>query len=410
MQRKTKQQKLLEFLTVGMLAHGRQDTLDQLGDRSQYIGMSDIGKALECLRSAVADKSGIIEKIQPEAIFGLSHEKIKQVLIKQITLQRGHWQEYGIQKAINSTRTHCIPQLEISTDYHGVPIKAHLDFTIVGDTPHPIVRILELKSNENIPDHLYASYEAQIYGQTGLLYQCWNRPCFSVPPEDQQEGIAGATFPELVRHMFDIQLPDNPEEVDIEAWVLSISMSDIKPFGPYRHDAALLQTCLEKAEQLWNQKAQLLAGEISLNELSYCSGFHPLCDYCSVNEGCPKFTGQALNIDLGYDMILKELAELKEQESVIKSKKKEIEQHIKSAYRLMGGDHAGWLNTLDFRFKVSIMPGRKSFDREKIHEKLTQHIHDGISADDVLDKCQKTSIPYERLYISKINRKQTSVV
>ncbi|TKB25161.1 hypothetical protein FCL47_16080 [Desulfopila sp. IMCC35006] len=404
MQLKTKQQGLLEFLTVGMLAHGRQDTLDQLGDRSQYIGMSDIGKALECLRSAVADKSGIIENIQPQAISGLSHEKIKQVLIKQITLQRGHWQEYGIQKAITSTRAHCIPQLEISMDYRGVPLKAHLDFTIVRDRPHPAVRILELKSNEHIPDNLYASYEAQIYGQTGLLHHCWNRPCFSVPPTGHFEGIVNATFPEVAQSMFDIQLPDNPEEADIQAWVLSISMSDIKPFGPYTHDPSMLQTCFDKAEQLWNEKTKLLSGAISLNDIDHCFGFHPLCDFCSVNAGCPKFQSQFLAIDPDCDAALKELADLKSQESTIQKKKKELEQRVKNTYRAIQGDNTGWLNTSGYRFKVATMPGRKSFDRDVLHEKLTEHICDEISVDDVLGGCQKTSQPYERLYVSQVNR------
>lgn len=404
MQLKTKQQGLLEFLTVGMLAHGRQDTLDQLGDRNQYIGMSDIGKALECLRSAVADKSGIVENIQLQGISGLSHEKIKQVLIKQITLQRGHWQEYGIQKAINSTRAHCIPQLEISLDYHGIPLKAHLDFTIVRDRPHPAVRILELKSNEHIPDHLYASYEAQIYGQTGLLHHCWNKPCFSITATDHHKGIAGATFPQIAKHMFGIQLPDNPEDADIQAWVLSISMSDIKPFGPYVHDGAMLQTCFDKAEQLWNEKTKLLTGEISLNDVIYCSGFNPLCDFCSVNAGCPKFHSEFLITDAECEATLRELGELKEQESAIQKKKKALEQRVKNTYHAIQGDNAGWLNTLGYRFKVSTMPGRKSLDRDVLHERLSKHLCNEISVDDVLGGCQKTSQPYERLYVSQVNR------
>ena len=404
MQPKTRQHGLLEFLTVGMLAHGRQDTLDQLGDRQQYIGMSDIGKALECLRSAVADKSGIVENIQPQAIAGLSHEKIKQLLIKQITLQRGHWQEYGIQKAINSTRAHSIPQLEISIDYQDVPLKAHLDFTIVRDSPHPAVRILELKSNEHIPEHLYASYEAQVYGQTGLLHYCWNRPCFSIPPAHHHKGIAGATFPEIAKQIFNVHLPDNPEDADIQAWVLSISMSDIKPFGPYTHDAAMLQTCFDKAKQLWHEKTRLLAQEISLNDIDHCLGFHPLCDFCSVNAGCPKFQSQALAIDPDCDAVLKELADLKAQESAIQKKKKALEQRVKNSYRAIQGDNTGWLNTTGYRFRVATMPGRKSFDRDMLHEQLSQHICAEISVDDILGGCHKTSQPYERLYVSQLNR------
>jgi hypothetical protein len=76
----------------------------------------------------------------------------------------------------------------------------------------------------------------------------------------------------------------------------------------------------------------------------------------------------------------------------------------------LGWNEAGCLNILNYRFKISTMVGRKNFDKSKIHEKLTQHIRDGISADDLLDKCQKKSTAYERLYINRINRIQTSVV
>ena len=161
---------------------------------------------------------------------------------------------------------------------------------------------------------------------------------------------------------------------------------------------------LIKPEQLWHEKTKLLSGEISLNDIDHCSGFHPLCDFCSVNAGCPKFQSQVLAIDPDCDAALKELAELKAQESVIQKKKKALEQRVKNTYRAIQGDNTGWLNTLGYRFKVSTMPGRKSFDRDMLHEKLTQHIHDEISVDDILGGCQKTSQPYERLYVSQVNR------
>jgi hypothetical protein len=109
-----------------------------------------------------------------------------------------------------------------------------------------------------------------------------------------------------------------------------------------------------------------------------------------------------------FDVELEKLADLKAQESDIQKKKKDIEQRIKNTYRLINGKNTGWLNTSGYRFKVSQMPGRKSIDRDKLHQKMSEQVHDGQSVDDMLEQCQKTSSPYERLYVSKINKQQTS--
>ena len=308
-----------------------------------------------------------------------------------------------------ATGVKLIPQLEISIEYNGVPIKAHLDFTIVWGGQKPAVRVIELKSNELIPDHLYASYEGQVYGQVSLLKECWNKPCFGATAEHNRAGLHDMTFPEIVRHLFRVTVPDTPENVDIEAWVLSISMTQVKPFGPYLPDKTMLSTCLQIAERIWSEKEEILAGTITLNDVQYCSGFHPLCDYCNVNEDCPKFKGQdILEHDPAFEIEFEKLADLKDQESAIQEKRKAIEQRIKSTYHLINGDNRGWLSTSEYRFKVSQMPGRKSIDRDKLNQKLAGQIRDGTSVDDVLDQCQKTSSPYERLYISKINKKLTS--
>lgn len=404
-----KENGLLRFLTSGILKHTSEDTAAQLGDRSQYIGLSDIGKGLECLRSAVADKAGLIRHPHYKDVPRLNQKTLRAVLEKQIVLQRGHWQEYGIQNAILATGVKLIPQLEICIEYRGIPIKAHLDFTIVWGGKKPAVRIIELKSNENIPDHLYASYEAQVYGQVSLLKECWDKPCFGVVADHGKGSFSGVSFPDAVARIFGVTVPDAPENVDIEAWVLSISMAQINPFGPYLPDKAMLNTCLQMAERIWDEKKGIHAGDIALDDVQYCSGFHPLCDYCNVNEDCPKFKGQdILQHDPAFESELETLADLKAQESVIQKKKKTIEQQIKNTYRLMNGDDKGWLTTSGYRFRVSQMPGRKSLDRDKLHQRMAGQIRDGTSVDDLLDQCQKTSASYDRLYISKINKNLTS--
>ncbi|WP_207261894.1 hypothetical protein [Desulfovibrio sp. Huiquan2017] len=231
----TKAQGLLRLLTQGLLAHAEQKTASELGDRSQYIGMSDIGKGMECMRAAVASKLGMSAIPAATAVDGFAPDDVACVLGRQIILQRGHWQEYGIEKALAATGVKLVPQLEISIEHNGVLIKAHLDFTLVWGGQRPAVRILELKSNERIPDSLYSSYEAQLYGQVGLLKSCWAEPCFSVP----QTEVHSTTFPQAVEDLFGVMLPLAPDTVDIEAWVLSISMSEVKPFGPYLPDQVM---------------------------------------------------------------------------------------------------------------------------------------------------------------------------
>lgn len=406
MQHNLKKEGLLRFLATGILKYANETTMQELGDRSQYIGLSDIGKGMECLRSAVAEKAGVIQPIQYKDVSALSSDQLRSVVEKQIVLQRGHWQEYGIQNAITTTGVKVIPQLEISIDYQGIPIKAHLDFTIVWGGRNPAVRVIELKSNEHIPDHLYASYEAQVYGQVGLLKHCWDKPCFSVPREKDKNRLKHVTFPEVIKHLFGIVVPDTPDNVDIEAWVLSISMAQVKPFGPYLPDKVTLNTCLQIAERIWNERAELLSGNISLNDIDYCSGFHPLCDYCNVNQDCPKFKGQdILEHDPAFEFELEKLAELKNQESAIQKKRKAIEQRVKNTYHLINGNNTGWVNTSAYRFKVSRMPGRKSLNQDKLHEQMQANIREDASIDEILEQCQKTSSPYERLYISKINKR-----
>lgn len=407
MQHDMKKEGLLQFLTIGILKHSQQDTALQLGDRSKYIGLSDIGKGLECLRSAVASKAGITQNLDHTDVSNLTPEELRKVLGKQIILQRGHWQEFGIQNAMMSTGVKLVPQLEISIEYKGIPIKAHLDFCIVWGGVKPAIRVIELKSNENIPDNLYASYEAQLYGQVGLLKECWDKPCFSVTAEHNQIELKDVTFPEAAQLLFGVDMPATPENMDIEAWVLSISMSEVRPFGPYLPDKTMLKTCLQIAERIWNEKTELLSGNIALNDINYCSGFHPLCDWCNVNEDCLKFKGQdALAHDPDFGTELEILASLKEQESALKKKKKEIEQRIKNTYHLINGNNAGWLRTENYRFKVSTMPGRKSLDQDLLHKQIEGNMSNGTTADAMLDKCQKTSAPYERLYVSKINKRK----
>ena len=397
-----KAQGLIRLLTQGLLVHSEQETIAQLGDRSQYIGMSDIGKGMECMRAAVASKLGMAKLPSSEGLPALDHDEVAHTLGRQIILQRGHWQEDGIQKALETTGVKLVPQLEISVEHDGVPIKAHLDFTLVWGGLKPAVRVLELKSNERIPDSLYLSYEAQLYGQVGLLKFYWDKPCFSV----QEKGIEKVSFPCAMQALFGADLPDSPDGVDIEGWVLSISMSKMKPFGPYLPEASMLDVCLQTAAGIWQTAEEVRAGNLELNALDYCRGFHPLCDWCDVNADCPKFQGLDISdLDATSCLELEELALLKEQRDDLAKRIAEAESHIKRTYRLANlSDENAWLTAGATRFRVSNIAGRKTLDRQHLIDVLIELTGDPANAQSALKQCEKVGTPYERLYIGTINR------
>ena len=394
----TKEQGLLRLLTQGLLAHAEQKTASELGDRSQYIGMSDIGKGMECMRSAVAGKLGMSAVSAVTDLGTLNPDDVASILGRQVILQRGHWQEHGIEKALVATGVKLVPQLEISIEHNGVPIKAHLDFTLVWGGKRPAVRILELKSNERIPDSLYASYEAQLYGQVGLIKSCWADPCFSIPETDVSE----ATFPEAMRIMFGVELPDSPNVVDIEAWVLSISMSKAKPFGPYRPDEGMLETCLQTAVAIWRIAEDVRSGNLELNDINYCRGFHPLCDWCDVNSDCPKFQAVSISSDSVCGLELEELAMLKERKADLEGCIADAEERIRQTYSLIGVQD--WISTGDHRFRVTTVAGRKTLDRAQVMDKLISLIGDDLRAQAVLKQCEKTGKAHDRLYVGRINK------
>jgi hypothetical protein len=373
---------LLAHLARGLVRHGELKTKADLGDRSAYVGLSDVGRAVTCLRAAVAGK---MKSPLPD-------RPILDVLRRQLVLQRGHWLEAGLESAFRANGANLVSQLEIIAP-GPLPLRAHVDFTFVGAADRPVIRILELKSTEHLPRTLYPGYEAQIHGQIGLLAQLWNQPAFTVP------GLRDQTFPQLCRHLFGIDLPSRAAEVDLEGWVLCLSMSDARPFGPYRPDPTMLKLCHRTAHRLWQGVQDVKAGRINLDDLDTCAGFHPLCDWCDHAEGCPKFTADPVS-DPALDRELAEFSRLKAEKSVLEAEIEMREARIRRFFR-HAGRHTGWLSTGNFRFKTAHIAGRKTIDAGKLRAVLTNRL--GVDqADALLSHATTTGADYERLTVTSI--------
>lgn len=379
---------LLALIATGLHTHAEQSTALTLGDRSQYVGLSDIGRAMECPRAALCNK--VFARPRPS-------------LQKLLTLQRGHWLEHGIGQALAAQGLHVLPQLELALVHNGVPIKGHMDFVLVWEKPRPAVRILELKSTERLPETLYASYECQLYGQAGLLAQMWNQPAFTLRLEDGTIRHGNLTMPELCKAHFGLHLPNAPTKIDMEAWVLCLSMSDAKPFGPYLPNDNMRDLCLNTAETLWTNKQAVEAGQLDVNALTYASGFHALCAYCDWNADCPKFHDAEYQPEWQGD--LQRLADLKESRTALEAEIDELEAGLKDAYRLsiQAGMSGAWINTDAYRFKVSQQAGRRTLNREVLKLELLDTLGDERAAEKLISWCEIEGKPFNRLTITPIH-------
>ena len=370
---------LTDIVAKALSEASHRQTLQTLGDRSTYVGMSDIARASDCLRAAVANKVGAVSASSLE---------------KTLRLHRGHWFEHGIVSALVASKLPLLHQLTIQTREDGVPISAHLDLVLFeqGNNGSITVKIVEIKSCETIPKTAYSSYEMQLYGQLGLLQSCWGKPCFSLNNGKPQ------TFLELVKSTLGISLPARAEQVHLEGSILAVSMNTAVEFGPYEPNAIMLDSCLSLGKQIWSYKAQIESGQATLDDVPTAKGHHPLCDYCDVNAACPRFEGTSvaeIEDDLAFLQSLKE-----EKDRICKTIQQEEEKlkHLCKA-SLPGG---GWLSALSLRMRLSACEGKRTLDKELLLSELEKHLDADIALE-VLEASYKISAGYDRLSVSPIN-------
>ena len=378
---------LRALIRQGLQAVSQQSTAAHLGDRSTYVGMSDIGQHWECPRAALA------RKVLPTT----------NSLERLLTLQRGHWFEAGVGQALASLGLNVLPQLEIKWQHQGVPIKAHLDFVLVWGAPVNAIRILEVKSTDKLPASPHDSHLLQLHGQIGLLTKAWNKPVFSLRAADGTLLHDKMTFPQLCLAHLGLPLPKQAEELNMEAWLLCLSMKEVKAFGPYGFNQAMLDTALDHAVQLWGDLTAHRAGNLSLSQVTCAQGFYPICSYCEYNGDCPKFP-QGVQMPQ-WEPALEKLAALKEQRTALDNEIKEMETVLKLVHRQSGT--RDWVDTGNYRFRMSVAAGRSTLNREALHEELTAIFRfeglGNIDVDALLARCERVGSPFEKLSISPIN-------
>ena len=341
---------------------------------------------LDCPRAALAGK-----------LYTPEYRSTDEALKHKITFHRGHWFERGVHQALIGYGLSPLSQLEIEIRYGDVPIKAHLDFTLVTDQPQPTVRILEVKSTARLPATLSESYAMQIGGQTALLKAYWNHPVFSIIQETG-EVLYHRTLPEICKELLDVSLPDDASACDIQGWVLCLSMCDAKAFGPFLPEDMDVAQCLDMASEFWETMNDLKEHRLNLNAIRTAQGLAPLCPSCFWKEDCPHFKGSS---HPEWEDTLVQFINLKKQKKSIEAEIGELESRLKVAYQLSHTVKGEWIDTGNHTFRVIPQNGRVTLDRKRLNEELEALLGEQ-KAQTLMAKCEKQGEPFERLYAVEV--------
>ncbi len=244
----------------------QQHTEDTLGDRSNYLGASDIGY---CPRKV------ILGKMHPS-----EHD-----LATLLRFQRGHMAEDILARAFTAAG-YCNYEQQVELIFSGdVPLKAHVDFVFTSNT-HKIKSVLEVKSASRIPDGPYSSWESQLYIQMGLLAR---------------------------------QYPDYTIKGAVLA--LDIGNGEVAFFNGYEPQVTIFNGLLDRAGIIWSDYQAILNQE----ECQPGTEVSPLCGFCDHIATCPQFEAEHVPQMAG---VVEALQELRGREKTLQGEIGKIKKHL----------------------------------------------------------------------------------
>lgn len=386
MTEQNREKALLEVIRRGLEIEDKISAETILGDRSAYVGMSDIAKYAECPRAAIMDKI----------------ENNTSGLSKLLTLRRGHWFENGVGNALFTQDLKYFHQLEIRLKRKTGIVMAHLDFTLVWNSPANAVRILEVKSTEKIPDSPWQAHCLQAQGQASILRKYWNKPVFNLPNAGGAGFWRDMTFPEICMKRLNIALPSKTENLSIESWILYLSMREAKAYGPFVYSPESHAEILRLGESMLADLKRCKSDDAHIERINYRQGFYPLCGNCEFNADCPKF--KKGNLQPEWEDALVKLDILKNQKTEIANKITEIENALKQAHANSGS--RDWIETGKHRFRMSMVTGRESLDQSSLKKEVASIFSKNnltVDIDQLFSGCMKRGASFPRLTISTVN-------
>ncbi len=221
-----------EIIEEGLRGLAEEKTQATLGDRTLYLGASEIGG---CPRKVV------LEKLNPS----------KPDLQTLIRFERGHLAEEIIAQAMAFMGYRFEQQVEVKSDDE-VPVKAHIDF-VFSSEKSKVKNVLEVKTVSKLPSEPYSSWETQLFVQMGLLQK------------------------------------DYPEHV-IRGGIIAMDVTagEICFFDGYQPEETLLAALMVRAKSIWSDYQAML----NESEPAMKMEVSPLCAYCHHMKSCPKFASE----------------------------------------------------------------------------------------------------------------------
>jgi len=252
-----------EYFAEKLAKVAAEQTANELGDRSKYIGASDIG---DCLRKAYLGKVKQMER------------DVKNLIV----LQRGHVAENIIASVLEGLNVES--QYEVVGELDGFPLKAHIDFLVIGKTE---VIAIECKSVSQPIDEPYTSWILQTQTQMGLLKKYF---------------------------------PD--KEVKAIVFAIDLNSGWIEDF-PVAYSDELFKAGLKKAGLLIK----------ALNEGVEPEGEEQLyCSVCLYKEGCPALQkGEKKELPEDIKVLVRKSQELAKMDKERKKINKSIEEFLIAA-------------------------------------------------------------------------------
>jgi CRISPR-associated exonuclease Cas4 len=261
--------KLKNFIKENLPKVLEEQTKQTLGDRTKYIGASDIGG---CLRKAYLSKTSTVK-----------HDT-KQLIV----FERGHLAEGIVAKMLHSRSFKLLPQVEVTEKAsNGFPMEAHIDFVADGKKNNKrTLVVIEAKSTDY---EVSEPYDSWVY-QTQLQLELLSR-----------------------------KYPD----VDVRGYIVAINVNTgwfdtfkVKPNQVFR-DISL-------------QRVDILA-EALVNKVEPEAEVQLYCTKCEFKDSCPaitKMTNEHLSKDVQH--VVDRIASLKDVEKEIKSLKKQLQEFMEA--------------------------------------------------------------------------------
>ena len=261
--------KLKSFLDWAIPIASSKDS-EHLGDRTTYIGASDIAG---CPRKA------ILEKLSP------APRRPKQLLI----FARGHLAQAMYARYFKLATTFKVYE-EVELRHPGNKnLRCHIDLLLIAkdQAGNPTrVHVVEVKSTDGIPEEPYSSWVDQLNFQLGLVNMCY---CSNV-------HIGGSIL------------------------VVDMNAGDYREFNGHKPNMNVFQILVQKGERMFEA---LKDGTEPESEPGFLCGNH-----CSYRKDCPAFSGPGVELPEDLYPILNGYKELQNEKLKIEARLDALKKQI----------------------------------------------------------------------------------